>query len=91
MLIILIILSIDKYYIKKLLKMKKKEEILQNLLKNLLDTRLKRLEKRNIEQIKDIKLEKESYNKQGVLLKKTGCFETTVDVKEVFEKIDSKY
>ena len=70
MLIILIILSIDKYYIKKLLKMKKKEEILQNLLKNLLDTRLKRLEKRNIEQIKDIKLEKESYNKQGVLLKK---------------------
>jgi len=28
---------------------------------------------------------------QGVLLKKTGCFETTVDVKEVFEKIDSKY
>ena len=28
---------------------------------------------------------------QGVLLKKTGCFETTVNVKEVFEKIDSKY
>lgn len=28
---------------------------------------------------------------QGVLLKKTGCFETSVNVKEVFEKIDSKY
>ncbi|WP_407454122.1 DUF116 domain-containing protein [Methanobrevibacter sp.] len=28
---------------------------------------------------------------QGVLLEKTGCFETKVDVKKVFEKIDSKY
>ena len=28
---------------------------------------------------------------QGVLLRKTGCFETSVDIKEVFEKIDSKY
>ena len=28
---------------------------------------------------------------QGVLLEKTGCFETTVNVKKVFEKIDSKY
>ena len=28
---------------------------------------------------------------QGVLLKKTGCFETSVNVKEIFEKIDSKY
>ena len=28
---------------------------------------------------------------QGVLLDKTGCFETKVNVKKVFEKIDSKY
>ena len=28
---------------------------------------------------------------QGVLLTQTGCFETKVNVKEVFEKIDSKY
>ena len=28
---------------------------------------------------------------QGVLLKKTGCFETSVNVKEVFDKITSKY
>ena len=50
--------------------MTNKEELLKNLLKNLLDARLKRLEKRNIEQMKDLKLEKESYNKQGILLKK---------------------
>lgn len=28
---------------------------------------------------------------QGVLLEKTGCFETKVNVKKVFEKIESKY
>ena len=28
---------------------------------------------------------------QGVLLEKTGCFETKVNVKKVIEKIDSKY
>ena len=28
---------------------------------------------------------------QGVLLEKTGCFETKVNVKKVFEKINSKY
>ena len=50
--------------------MANKEEILNKLLKNLLDQRLKRLEKRNLEQMKDIKLEKDSYNKQGILLKK---------------------
>ena len=47
-----------------------KEEILKKLLKDLLEQRINRLEKRNIEQMKDIKLEKESYNKQGLLLKK---------------------
>ena len=31
------------------------------------------------------------YCPQGVLLEKTGCFETKVNVKKVFEKIDSKY
>ncbi len=28
---------------------------------------------------------------QGVLLEKTGCFETKVNIKKVFEKLDSKY
>jgi hypothetical protein len=28
---------------------------------------------------------------QGVLLEKTGCFETKVNIKKIFEKIDSKY
>ncbi len=28
---------------------------------------------------------------QGVLLDKTGCFETKVNIKKVFEKLDSKY
>lgn len=50
--------------------MNNKEEILKKLLNNLLESRLKRLEKRNVEQMKDIKLEKESYQKQGLLLKK---------------------
>lgn len=31
------------------------------------------------------------YCPQGVLLSKTGCFETKVDIKKVFEKLDSKY
>ena len=31
------------------------------------------------------------YCPQGVLLRKTGCFETRVNIKEVFEKLDSKY
>lgn len=28
---------------------------------------------------------------QGVLLEKTGCFETKVNIKKIFEKLDSKY
>jgi len=47
---------------------KEKEEILKKLLKNLLEERLSRLEKRNNEQTKDIKLEKDSYNKQELLV-----------------------
>ena len=47
-----------------------KEEILKKLLKNLLEERLSRLEKRNNEQTKDIKLEKDAYNKQELLVKK---------------------
>ena len=50
--------------------MNNKEEILKKLINNLLESRLKRLEKRNLEQMKDLKLEKDSYNKQGILLKK---------------------
>ena len=49
---------------------KEKEEILKTLLKNLLEERLSRLEKRNNEQTKDIKLEKDAYNKQKLLVKK---------------------
>ena len=47
-----------------------KEEILKKLLKNLLEERLSRLEKRNNEQTKDIILEKDAYNKQELLVKK---------------------
>jgi len=49
---------------------KEKEEILKKLLKNLLEERLSRLEKRNNEQTRDIKLEKDAYNKQELLVKK---------------------
>lgn len=31
------------------------------------------------------------FSPQGVLLETTGCFETSVNVKKVFEKLDSKY
>ena len=47
-----------------------KEESLKNLLKKLLEERLSHLEKRNINQMKDLKLEKESYQKQELLVKK---------------------
>ncbi len=50
--------------------MSNKEQLLKNLLKNILEDRLKRLEIRNIEQMKDLKIEKESYNKQSMTLKK---------------------
>ena len=40
------------------------------MLKNLLEDKIKRLERRNLEQMKDLKLEKDSYKKQGLLLKK---------------------
>ena len=49
---------------------KDKEEILKKLLKNLLEERLSRLEKRNLEQTRDIKLEKEAYKKQELLVNK---------------------
>ena len=50
--------------------MSTKEEIIKKLLKNILDDRLKRLEKREMEQRKDLKLAKDAYNKQGILVKK---------------------
>ena len=43
---------------------------LKSLLKKLLDERLKRLEKRNEEQLSDLKLEKYCYKKQNEVLKK---------------------
>ena len=49
---------------------KTKEEILEHLLKNILEKRLTRLEKRNLEQSKDLKFEKDSYKKQELLLNK---------------------
>ena len=50
--------------------MTSKEESLKNLLKNLLEERLSHLEKRNSNQLKDLKLEKETYQKQELLVKK---------------------
>ena len=50
--------------------MTSKEESLKNLLKNLLEERLSHLEKRNSNQLKDLKLEKETYQKQEILVKK---------------------
>ena len=49
---------------------KPKEEILKALLKNILESRLSRLEKRNLEQTRDLKLEKDSYKKQELLVNK---------------------
>ena len=65
--------------------MNNKEEILKKLLNNLLESRLKRLEKRNVEQMKDIKLEKESYQKQGLLLKKLCSVK--IEPKKTLKKI----
>ena len=50
--------------------MSTKEEIIKKLLKNILDDRLKRLERREMEQRKDLKLAKDAYHKQGILVKK---------------------
>ena len=46
------------------------KNLLKNLLVNLLDDRLKRLEKRNIEEIKDLKYAKVQYNNLNSILKK---------------------
>ena len=46
------------------------KNLLKNLLANLLDDRLKRLEKRNIEEIKDLKYAKIQYNNLNSILKK---------------------
>ena len=47
-----------------------KEELLKKLLKNILDERIKRLEKRTSEQIDDINYEKDIYNSQIALISK---------------------
>ena len=46
------------------------KNILKNLLNKLLESKLQRLEKRNTEQIKDLKIIKNEYKKQGQLLNK---------------------
>ena len=50
--------------------MSSKEEILKKLLNNLLEEKLKRLEKREIKQRKDLLIAKDAYNKQGIIVKK---------------------
>lgn len=50
--------------------MKDKEETLKNLLKSLLEERLSYLEKRNLNQVKDLKFEADAFNKQEILVKK---------------------
>ena len=47
-----------------------KEETLKNILKNLLEERLSYLEKRNLNQVKDLKFETDAFNKQEILVKK---------------------
>ena len=44
------------------------KNLLKKLLSNLLDERLKRLEKRNIEEIKDLNYAKVEYKKQNIIL-----------------------
>ena len=51
-------------------KEKEREELLKRLLKNILEERLSRLEKRNIQQTNDIKFEKDVYRKQELLVDK---------------------
>ena len=46
-----------------------KEKLLKDLLKTLLDNRLSKLEKKHNEEMKDIKLIKSYYTKQGELIK----------------------
>lgn len=50
--------------------MSSKEEILKELLNNLLEEKLRRLEKRESEQRKDLLIVQDAYNKQGILVKK---------------------
>ena len=50
--------------------MTNKEEVLKHLLKILLEERLSRLENRNLVQMKDLKLEKDAYKKQELLVNK---------------------
>ena len=50
--------------------MSSKENLLKNLLANLLDIRLKRLEKRNTIEVKDLNFAKLHYKKQNIILNK---------------------
>ena len=47
-----------------------KEESLKNILKNLLEERLSYLEKRNNDQMKDLKFEKEAFMRQELLVQR---------------------
>ena len=47
-----------------------KEETLKNILKNLLEERLSYLEKRNNDQMKDLKFEKEAFMRQELLVQR---------------------
>jgi len=58
-----------------------KEELLKKLLKNILDERIKRLEKRASEQIDDINYEKNIYNSQILLISKLSSINIKKDSK----------
>ena len=58
-----------------------KEELLKKLLKNILDERIKRLEKRTSEQIDDINYEKNLYNNQIALISKLSSINIKKDSK----------
>ena len=55
---------------------KEKEELLKKLLKNILEERLSRLEKRNLGQMEDIKIEKNAFKNQEVLVNKLCSIKT---------------
>ena len=68
------------------------KNILKTLLNKLLENRLKRLEKRNTEEEKDLKILKTQYEKQGELLfQLTNKKKETISRKKTYEKFHYNY
>lgn len=68
------------------------KNILKTLLNKLLENRLKRLEKRNTEEEKDLKILKTQYEKQGKLLfQLTNKKKETISRKKTYEKFHYNY